>query len=659
MCGINLILNCPGDISTDSAVQKMNDTLIHRGPDAQGISIRGPVALGHTRLTIVDLEAGQQPLESADGRFSISYNGEIYNYKILRQQLEQQGFTFRTHTDTEVLLNLYIRHGEQCLDKLRGMFAFAIHDRQDDTVFIARDRLGIKPLYYHTNGDTLVASSEIKAIFASGLVTPQFNFQSLYNYFFYQFAITPYTIFQDVLELPPGHSMLLTPGERPQPQQYWDIEFPMDGEYESMEEEYWLDRFEQGLHDAVASHTTGDVPIGSYLSGGIDSSAITWMLTQTYDKPLETFSIQFTDPNEDESAIYSAIAEHLQLSNQELVMGNDIEGGYLKHLERCLYHLEQPQRMAVDIPHYLLSGLVQQNKHKVVYTGDGADEILGGYDCFRQDYMRVWGNQIEDPRKKREHYLKEYTQWYAEDFIQMILDLHAPEKQDKVISDWGTYPAWFDIWHVTGDLLPNLFSESFIDAQKENRQMENLREQMKPKLEGRHVLNQSLYIETKTRLPGWILWKSDRLSMAHNVEARVPFMDHKLVELAAHIPPGLKLSEMDEKYILRKVAMPHLPEHPSMFKKKAFYTPIKEWLFDDDQAAELDKYLDRAALERSGMFNPDTVDDLLNALIVFPTPQNLTEGYRRMQLEWVLMLVLSIQILHHQFIELQADCFKH
>lgn len=658
MCGINLIFNCPAGVNIDATLDSMNRSLLHRGPDEQGIAVQGRVALGHTRLSIVDLASGQQPLASADQRYCISYNGELYNYRELRRALEQDGVQFRTQSDTEVLLALYVRDGAACLQLLRGMYAFAIHDRDDDSVFIARDRLGIKPLYYSRQGDCLIAASEIKALFASGLVEPRFNMHSLRNYFAYQFAVSPWTMFEDVLELPPGYSMRLQPGQEPQLQQYWDLDFPRDDDYEVADEDTWLQRFEEGLHDAVASHTIGDVPIGSYLSGGIDSSSIAWMLTRTYDKPLHTFSIHFTDPNEDESAIYTAIAEHLGVGNQELAMGDDIDGGYLQHLEQCLYHLEQPQRMAVDIPHYLLSGLVQDNHYKVVYTGDGADEILGGYDCFRQDAMRVWGNDITDPEQRREHYLQEYTQWFSEDYVHMLLELHSPANQQRVIEQWGTYPAWYDIWHVTGDLLPELFSEQFAHAQQDNRQIDTLCGQIKPHLEGRHALNQSLYIETRTRLPGWILWKSDRLSMAHSVEGRVPFMDHRLVELAATIPPELKLNGMDEKYILRKTAMPHLPEHPFTYKKKAFYTPIKAWLFAEDRVGALDKYLNPAALERAGVFRPDTVRALLDVLVQFPLPQNLQQGYRRMQLEWVLMLVLSIQILHHQFIDKQAACFR-
>ena len=631
-------------------LQSMNKALYHRGPDGNGIQISGNTGLGHTRLTIVDLQAGAQPMVTADQRYAITYNGEIYNYRELRHDLESQGCTFVTHSDTEVLLQLFVREGAACLHKLRGMFAFAIHDRHAGTVFLARDRFGIKPLFYAWDGENFIAASEMKAIFASGLVTPRFNLHSVLNYFTYQFAVTPHTLFQGVNELPPGHQVLLQAGREPDISCYWDIEFPGDDDYESMSEQYWSSRFVEAFSDAVQVHAIGDVPIGSYLSGGIDSAAIAWMLHEIYPEPLQTFSIKFTDPAEDESAIYQRIARHLKVANEELLMDDERAGGFVGDLEKCLYALEQPQRMAVDIPHFLLSGMVQSKNYKVVYTGDGSDELFGGYDCFRQDYMRFWGNQAGSYWQRLHKYFGEYTEWFSHDFIALLFDLHKPSKQKRVFEQWGTYPAWHDFWEITRALIPGLFTDDFIAANRDNQQMDQLRASVLPHLDGRHMLNQSLYIEAKTRLPGWILWKSDRLSMAHSVEARVPFMDHKLAEMTAKMPPFMKLNNMDEKYVLRKVAMPHLPEHPSGFKKKAFYTPIRAWFFTPEREVLLDKYLSSGALQKTGIFNAGRVRELLEILLAYPPARTKNEIFRIMQLEWILMLVLSVQILHAQFV---------
>jgi len=657
MCGISLIYHNGGQTPDAAIIARMNRALQHRGPDAHDVLCRGAVGLGHTRLSIVDIAGGAQPMLTPDGQWAIVFNGEIYNYRALRAELEQQGVTFITRSDTEVVLHLLQREGEKAVLRLRGMFAYVAHDRSTDTVIIARDRLGIKPLFYHFDGSTLVAASECKAIFASGLVEPRLDRNSIRNYFTYQFAIAPYTSFENVRELPPGHQLVIGKGGAPRIEQYWNLEFPREGEYESHDETFWTQKFGAALEDAAATHTIGDVPIGSYLSGGIDSAAMAWLLTRSYPDPLQTFSIHFTNPSMDEAPIYRNIAKHLHVANTEITMDDDRPEGYLDDLEQCVYHLEQPQRMAVDIPHFLLSELARDHHYKVVYTGDGADEILGGYDCFRQDLMRVRGNEIADPVQRRAHYLGEYTRDFSRDFVQLLLELHDPPRQQATIANYGCYPVWFDFWNITANVLPGLFSKDFEQATRDNTQMQTLVADMKPHLDGRHRINQSLYIETKTRLPGWILWKSDRLSMAHSVEARVPFMDHPLVELAARVPPDLKLNGMNEKYILKKIAQPHLPKHPHEFKKRAFYTPIREWFFTAARRAELDRYLCVAALEDSGIFDAAHVHSLYNKLLAAATPRDGNEYYRIMKLEWTLMLVLTVQILHVQFVRKQAACF--
>lgn len=657
MCGIAFLYHAHGSPPKLANIERMNRALNHRGPDANSHVIRGMCALGHTRLSIVDLQTGDQPLYTSDNELAIVFNGEIYNYRALRRELEGQGVGFTTSSDTEVILQLYRQYGEKCLTRLRGMFAFAIHHRSSGELFVARDRLGIKPLFFTWDGRVMAAASEMKALFASGYVEPALNPESIRNYFIFQHSIAPHTPFLGIEELPPGHAMRLAPGCSPRIWQYWDLEFPREGEYESTDEAYWTTQFTDLLGDAAASHTIGDVPIGAYLSGGIDSSAMAWLLTQTYPQRLRTFSIHFLNRDMDESPMYRATAKHLGVENTELVMDDTRLAGFLPELEQCLYHLEQPQRLAVDIPHFQLSDLVRRNGYKVVYTGDGADEIFGGYDCYRQDYMRTWGNAMTDVRRRRAQYFQEYTKYFAKAHIQMLWRLHRPRNQRRVIRQYGCYPAWYDFWRITDRLLPGLFAPQFEQAAASDGQAVQAADAMRPQLAGRHALNQSLYIETKTRLPGWILWKSDRLSMAHGVEARVPFMDHQLVELAARMPPALKLNGMDEKYILRKVVTPHLPAHPTYYKKRAFYTPIREWFFTVERQAEVAHYLSRDALREVGIFEPGRVISMLSQLGACGRPQDTDTQYRVMRLEWILMAVLSVQILHRQFVGKEAACF--
>lgn len=655
MCGIACIFHSNGETAEAEVIGRMVKSLEHRGPDDLTQIIRGPVALGHARLSIVDIQGGKQPMLSDDGRYALVFNGEIYNFKSLRSELEKQGVAFNTASDTEVVLRLFERDGMDCLELLRGMFAFAIHDQHTRQLYLARDRLGIKPLFYHWSGNELIAASEAKAIFASDLIEPRLNPVAIRNYFRYQFSVSPNTVFDAVYELPPGHHLVINPGQEPVINQYWDIDFPQDGEYESLDEEYWMQSFSHALDDAAASHTIGDVPIGAYLSGGIDSAATTRLLAQHTSDQVQSYTIQFSIEDHDESGLAREIADHLGVPNKTILMDEERDSGYLKELQECIYHLEQPQRMAVDIPHFMLSELVHSDNKKVVYTGDGSDEILGGYDCYRQDYIRIWGNEKKDADERRQYYLNDYKNDFADAHMRLLFDLHEPKQQRETIRKYGCYPAWHDFWHHLDDVSEALFDDALI--QSSNDQLDEAVQSFRNKVEGLHPLNQSLYIETKTRLPGWILWKSDRLSMAHSVEARVPFMDHQLVERVAQMPPGLKLNDMDEKYILRKLMMPHLPEHPTYFKKRAFYTPIREWFFTPERQQSLNPYLSDEALKKTGYFRADTVLQYLEEINNYGQPQDLDQYYYVVKREWALLLVLTVQMLHHLFVERHAPCF--
>ena len=655
MCGIAMIFHTDGKPVEKQRVIHMRKSLTHRGPDHFGEFISNNIGLAHTRLSIVDINSGAQPMHSSDDRFCIVFNGEIYNYLSLRDELQKNGVIFRTKSDTEVIIELFRVYGKDCLNKLRGMFSFAIYDKQSRRLFIARDRLGIKPLYYHWDGRSFLAASEIKGIFASGLVESSLNRDTIRNHFHYQFSISPHTAFNNILELPPGYFLEVDSDSRLTLNQYWDLEFPEDNEYETDDVNYWQQAFEDALHDAATSHLIGEVPIGAYLSGGLDSSTTSYLLKEHYPKKPRTFSIHFTNPDSDESYAYKPVAKHLGLDNLELTMDDDRESGYFGLLKDCLYHLEQPQRMAVDIPHFLLSDFVREQNCKVVYTGDGADEILAGYDAFRQDDIRIQGNAQQSEEGREALYFSEFTQYFSEPYMQLLLGLHHPDNQKSVKNAFGCYPVWFDMWQVLNERLDNLFVSD--ESPQTNMQMPQFMEQVKPKLENRHPLNQSLYIETKTRLPGWILWKSDRLSMAHGVEARVPFLDHPLVELAAKLPPELKLKNMDEKHILKVAVNAHLPVVPGHYKKRGFYTPIREWFFSDKHAEELNFHLSRDQIEAANVFNPDTVQRYINELIQAPAAQNMNDYYRIMQLEWSLMLILSTQMLNQLYIAKEAPCF--
>ena len=658
MCGICLIYDSKREDNNQHTIKRMVAALLHRGPDEQNQLIRGGVALGHTRLSIVDIRGGSQPMLSGDQRYAIIYNGEIYNYQSLRRELEAQEIQFTTQSDTEVILHLYERHKDQCVEYLRGMFSFAVHDKETDRVFVARDRIGIKPLFYYWDGSTFYAASEMKALFATNKVPVEFDKNSIFNYFYYQFNISPFTPFAGIRDLPPGHTLVLESGQGPQIQQYWDLEFPRDGEYDALSDDTWMQRFDDALSDAVESHMIGEVPIGAYLSGGVDSSTTAYYLHQHYPEEVQTFTIQFSNSVHDESSIAQSIADHIGVSLHKLFVDDKRSGGYLDILERALYHVEQPQRMALDVPFIMLSELVRDHKYKVIYSGEGADEIFGGYDCYREDYIRIWGNQYEGEQQRLDYYSSEFGNNFAEEYLRLLASLHRPDLQHETVNKYGCYPAWYNDWHILEDSLDNIFSSEFKDAVDENLQTDQLAAGIKPKLEGLHPLNQSLYIEAKSRLAGWILWKGDRLSMANSVEARVPFLDHPLVELAAQLPPHLKLNGMDEKFLLRKIMMPRLPEHPYYFKKRGFYTPIREWFLSEENISSLEPYLCENAVNEAGIFDARSVRNLVNTISTVAAPDSMNDHYHIMKLEWLLLSILSIQILHHLFVKRHAPCFR-
>lgn len=650
MCGIALVVHRDGRTPEPGVIRRMIHALRHRGPDDEDIHLAPGVALGHTRLSIVDIEHGAQPMSSADGRFVIVFNGEIYNFKALRRALKDKGCVFSTRSDTEVVLQLFRMEGPAALERLHGMFAFCILDKRSGELFLARDRLGIKPLFYAQRGENFLAASEMKALFASGLVVAQLDAGSVFNYFRYQFAVPPHTPFAGVRELPAGHYMSLRPGHDPQIRRYWDLDFAGEGEYESTDEAYWARRFEEGLAEAAASHTIGEVPIASYLSGGIDSGAVTALLNEQSPMPLQTFSIGFADSCLDESESFRRVATDLGVEADELRLPELGPPDPVSLLRECLYHLEQPQRMAVDLPHFLLSGRVREHGYKVVYTGDGADEILAGYDCYRQDAMRVSCNTPWGRVARRWRYLNRYTEYFAPDHMRMLLGLHARKAQRKTIERFGFYPAWYDFWQINHGAAEALFDRDRFGEDVGADQMQALAERIKTRVSGLHPLNQSLYMETHTRLPGWILWKSDRLSMAHGVEARVPFLDHTLVELAARMPPAMKLRGMNEKYVLKKVMAPRLPRFSHEFKKRGFYTPIREWFFRESRREALAPYLSYEVLREAGIFDAARVTALFERLLGAGAPANMNEQYALMRMEWSLMTVLSTQMLHVLFV---------
>lgn len=554
MCGIVGIYNFNQQPVAYNQIKAMTDSLAHRGPDGEGQYIQENLGLGHRRLAILDLSpSGQQPMQTPDGRFTITFNGEIYNFKEIKIQLESLGYQFRSHTDTEVLLYAYAQWGIHCLNHLNGMFAFALWDEQKKQLFLARDRYGVKPLYYYLTEESFVFASEVKAIKASGLYESRLDKEGLVEYLTFQNFFTDKTLFQNIKILPPGYFVCLNSTGKFEKQSYWDFNFCGSLKLSEKEAIQEIDRL---FKQAVQRQLISDVPINSYLSGGIDSGAIT-MITSQFLPHLKTFTIgfdlssasglelSFDERAKAEHVSYLAKTEHYEM----VLKAGDME----RCMDKYIYHLEEP-RVGQSYPNYYAAKLASKFG-KVVLSGAGGDELFGGYP-WRYFYTDT---PIEFDAFIDQYYLK----W------QRLI----PNKLLKNLLS----PIWDDISHVW---TRDIFAEIFKPLQKKT-------------LTPQECLNYSLYLEAKTFLQG-LLIVEDKLSMAHGLETRVPFLDNDLVDFSMKLPIALKIIEKPEttnendllgklhtnkngKYILRQTLSRYLDSQITENKKQGFSSPDASW----------------------------------------------------------------------------------
>jgi len=590
MCGITGIFNLSGEPVSPTVLRKMTDRLAHRGPDGEGIYTDRFMGLGHRRLAIIDLtHAADQPMKTSDGRYVLSYNGEVYNYKDLRRELEAIGHQFQSSSDTEVVLHAYMEWGEHALDRLNGMFALAVWDTVKQELFLARDRYGIKPLYYVFRGRKFLFGSEVKALLAHPLMRAEIDKEALLEYFTFQNIFTDRTLFADIRLLPAGCWMKIPSGNKeayPKPVRYWDFDF-REPEHEVREEEYEeeLDRlFRQAVHRQLVS----DVDVGSYLSGGMDSGAIT-AVAATQLPYIKTFTCGFDlhsasgmELGFDEREKAELMSYRFRTEHYEMVLkAGDME----RVMPRLVWHMEEP-RVGQSYPNFYMSQLAGKFV-KVALAGSGGDELFGGYPWR---YYRAVVN------KDFEHYIDQYYLYWQR---------LVPNKAIQ-----GLFrPIWPEVSHLlTRDIFRDVFTR-------------HARELTRPE----DYVNHSLYFEAKTFLHG-LLVMEDKLSMAHGLETRVPFLDNDLVDFAMHIPVRLKLSNLKEvvrinenepaskkekyfrrtkdgKLLLRKAMARHIPPEITEAEKQGFSAPDASWfkgesmdyvrgLLYDDQA-RIYEYLDR------------------------------------------------------------------
>lgn len=586
-------------------LQRMVAAIAHRGPDEQGIFTAPAAGLGHARLSIVGLGDGQQPMTHSNGDLTIAFNGEIFNYVELRETLMAEGHVFRTGSDTEVILHLYERMGLDCLSLLNGDFAFAIWDASRQRMIIARDRMGVRPLFYTTVGKTLYFASEVKALLQVPGVRAEMDPLALDQIFTLWAPIAPRTAFRDIFELEPAH-LLIAEKSGMSTKPYWQLQYPDMGEPAAYKDERAAaEELRALLTDATRIRMRADVPVGSYLSGGLDSSIVSALAAPMASGGLSTFSVTFGSAEHDESAFQQQMARALGTHHHAIACR---EGDIARAFPDVIRFTERPILRTAPAPLYQLSGLVREKGLKVVLTGEGADEVFAGYDIFKEARVRRFcarqpGSRIRPHLfRKLYAYLPGLKQQSAE-YLAAFFGAGDDSPDDPLFSHRprlrGTAAAKL---FFSGDLRQTLDG---YDAAAE--MVSRL-----PKDFGRwHPLHQAQYLESRFLLPGYILSsQGDRMAMAHGIEGRFPFLDHRLVEFATRLPPEMKLKGLVEKHILREATKDLLPDSIGRRTKQPYRAPDSQSFVGSNERDYVRDAFSERSIAEAGLFNPKAVSKL-------------------------------------------------
>ena len=629
MCGIVGYLGLEVAPShAEHLLRSMADAVAHRGPDEMGIHADGEIGLGHRRLSIVGLADGQQPMLSEDGNLILSFNGEIFNYIELRADLMARGERFRTGSDTEVLLRLFEREGEAALDKLNGDFAFAIYDKRRKRLVLARDRMGVRPLFYTWRNGTIVFASEVKALLAFPGVTAEMDVEALDQIFTLWAPIAPQTAFRNIFELPPAHLMVVENGHATT-RAWWSLDFPDLGETDARSEDQIADELLALLDDATRIRLRADVPVGAYLSGGLDSSLVSALAAKHVGNRLRTFSVTFDSAEHDESGFQAEMVRALGTEHTSIATSGDDIARVFPNVVRAA---ERPILRTAPAPLQRLSAHVRNAGYKVVLTGEGSDEIFAGYDIFREARVRRF--VARDPKSRLRahlfrrlyHYLPSIQSQSAE-YLAAFFGAGADRLDDPLFSHRPRFRA---------TAQTKLFYSEELRAQLKGYDAAAMLASRLPARFGKwHPLHQAQYLETSFLLPGYILSsQGDRVSMANAVEGRFPFLDHRLVEFAARIPTEMKLKGLDEKHILKRAARHLVPASIISRSKQPYRAP-------DSESFRNAAYVDEALATPTGLFNPNAVQKLAQK-----ARGGTMTGFRD---NAAFVGILSTQLWHRQF----------
>jgi asparagine synthase (glutamine-hydrolysing) len=635
MCGICGVVDEDGTPDV-VLIERMMATLRHRGPDGAGWFRDDRVGLGHVRLSIIDPAGGSQPMADAEERVWITFNGEIFNYVELRQELRERGHRFRTTSDTEVVVAAWLEWGAGCFDRLNGQWALALWDRQRGELVLSRDRFGVRPLYYARVGRRLVFASEVKALFCDQDVPRALDPAGMDETFTYWSPVAPRTAFQGVQQLEPGHFAVWRDGTlRRTP--YWQMEFPERGAEPSRDlAKNTILLREKVIEAARLRFERSDVPVGAYLSGGLDSSITAGVLATYTDATLDTFSLRFTDPDLDEGGFQSLMAQRLGTRHHQLMVGPRQIHDVFPEVVR---HAETPLLRAAPAAMYLLSQAVREAGYKVVVTGEGADEMLAGYDIFREARVRrFWANEPSSQLRGRSVELlypwmtRSPTQVpaFAQSFFGQGLDLDDPAASHR--------PRW-----NSTSALKSLISPDFKAAGAPGADVVAM---LPAASRGWDPLSRAQWLEVTTLLSGYLLSsQGDRMLMANSVEGRFPFLDKDVVELAGSVPSWQKLMGLDEKFLLKRAFADLVPESIVSRPKQPYRTPDAASFFTDVSSSSwLGDVTSPAAVRGAGVFDPERVEALLRKCAARAgTGMSNTDNMRA-------VAVISTQLVHQLFV---------
>lgn len=634
MCGIAGIFNNNIAPQDSIIINKMIHLLRHRGPEQTGLYIDNNIALAHARLSIIDLAEGLQPIHNEDKTIWITFNGEIFNYPELRNELIKLGHKFYTKTDTEVIIHLYEEYGVDSLQKLNGQYAFAIWDSLKHSLFIARDRVGIIPLFYSNKNGTILFASEIKALFADHSINRKFNTKSLDQIFTFWTTLNSQTIFEGISELPPGHFMFCTP-EKIKIQKYWQLNFSSVNNYKSFRKQELSELVEEILLDSVKIRLRSDVPVGSYLSGGLDSSGITSIIKNNFNNQLNSFGIRFEDKDFDEGIFQSEMVKYLDINHSELLINDeDINCNF----ESILWYTEKPILRTAPIPLFLLSSLVNKKGYKVVLTGEGSDEIFGGYNIFKETKIRNFWSRYPNSRVRPLLLGKLYPYIFKDKRL-----------ENTLIQFFGSgienphNPLFSHLirWNNTSK-MKKFFSEDLQYELRDYNAFSNVLDLLPEEYNNWDYLAKAQYLEIIIFMSNYLLSsQGDRMAMANSVEIRVPFLDHRLIDLMGKVNPEFKIRLLNEKFILKEVLKSRLPDSIVNRPKNPYRAPIKRGLLHSNNKL-IEKYLSGSELNRTGLFDINKVNLFLKKMKRVDTISEIDA--------MTLTGLLSTQIIYNKFI---------